>query len=70
MDCSNKMFSLHFYYGKRKAKDGTSTCMHARYNCDLDDFEWFKRCIEEQSFRNKVAQFLKENINDFIQYVD
>lgn len=20
MDCSNKMFSLHFYYGKRKAK--------------------------------------------------
>ena len=55
---------------EKKGKDGTSTCMHARYNCDLDDFEWFKRCIEEHSFRNKVAQFLKENIYDFIQYVD
>lgn len=55
---------------EKKGKDGTSTCMHVKYNCDLDDFEWFKRCIEEQSFRNKVAQFLKENINDFIQYVD
>ena len=55
---------------EKKDKDGTSTCMHARYNCDIDNFEWFKRCIEEQSFKNKVADFLKENINDFLKYVN
>lgn len=55
---------------EKKDKDGTSTCMHARYNCDTDNFEWFKKCIEEQSFRNRVAKYLKENINDFIEYVN
>lgn len=55
---------------EKKDKDGTSTCMHARYNCDIDNFEWFKRCIEEQSFRNRVAKYLKENINDFVEYIN
>ncbi len=55
---------------EKKEKDGTSTCMHARFNCDIDNFEWFKRCIEEQCFRNKVAEYLRENISDFLQYIN
>lgn len=53
-----------------KTKDNLSTCMHATFNCDTDDFEWFKRCMEEQVFRNKVAAYLKENINNFIEYIN
>lgn len=53
-----------------KTKDNLSTCMHARFNCDIDDFEWFKKCMEEQSFKNKVAAYLKENINNFIEYIN
>lgn len=55
---------------EKKNKDGSSTCMHARYNCDVDNFEWFKRCIEKQDFKNQVAKYLKENIDDFLQYVN
>lgn len=55
---------------KIKTKDNLSTCMHARFNCDIDNFEWFKKCMEEQSFKNKVANYLKENINEFIEYIN
>lgn len=53
-----------------KTKDNLSTCMHARFNCDIDNFEWFTKCMEEQSFKNKVANYLKENINEFIEYIN
>lgn len=55
---------------ERKTKDNLSTCMHARFNCDIDNFEWFTKCMEEQSFKNKVANYLKENINEFIEYIN
>ena len=55
---------------EKKEKDGTSTCMHARFNCDLENFEWFNKCIGQQCFNNKVTQFLKENINDFLKYIN
>lgn len=53
-----------------KSKDNLSICMHARFNCDIDNFEWFKKCMEEQSFKNKVADYLRENINEFIEYIN
>ena len=53
-----------------KTKDNPSTCMHSRFNCDVDNFEWFKRCMEEQSFKNRVAEYLRENINEFIEYIN
>lgn len=53
-----------------KSKDNLSTCMHAKFNCDTDNFEWFKKCMEEQSFKNKVADYLRENISEFIEYIN
>ena len=53
-----------------KSKDNLSTCMHAKFNCDTDNFELFKKCMEEQSFKNKVADYLRENINEFIEYIN
>lgn len=53
-----------------KSKDNLSTCMHAKFNCGTDNFEWFKKCMEEQSFKNKVADYLRENINEFIEYIN
>lgn len=55
---------------KTKNKDDSSICMHAKYNCDNNNFEWFKKCMEDQSFKNKVADYLKENIKEFVGYID
>lgn len=47
---------------EKKHKDGTSTCMHARFNCDDENFEWFARSIQKQNFKNQVLNILEEFI--------
>lgn len=47
---------------EKKNKDGTSTCMHVKFNCDDENFEWFTRCISNQNFKNKVLNLIEEVI--------
>lgn len=49
---------------------GNPVAMHARYNCPLENLEWFKRCIENRIFDMKMHEYLRNNISQYIEYIE
>lgn len=51
-------------------KDGFSTANHSKYNCDLKNKEWFCKCLSNDVQQSKFHEFLKENIKDYLEYIE
>ena len=80
MDWFNKVIELNFQKDVKvksalvvwetEDKDGTCTANHARFNCDLDNFKWFNRAINEKIKELEFDVFLRKHINDYIEYIE
>lgn len=46
------------------------TAMHTNYNCDLDTLRWFHRSLGEKIKQLEFDKFMREHINEYIEYIE
>lgn len=61
--------SALFIWELPPTKDGYQAT-HCRFNCDLDTLKFFHRQLGEKIKEIEFDKFLRENINDYIQYIE
>lgn len=66
----NENISSAMILWETKNKKGESVLMHARYNCGAEEYDWYKRCLESQSFNLKVDEYLRKHINDYLEFIN
>lgn len=49
---------------------GHPIASHCRFNCDMTNLEWFHRCLGDKVKELQFDKFIKEHINDYIEYID
>jgi len=49
---------------------GAIKTRHARFKCDLDDYEFMNRCLEAYIQERRFDEFLTEHIGDYIEYIE
>lgn len=42
---------------------------HCRYNCDLEQLKWFHRMLGERIRELEFDKYLKEHINEYLEYI-
>lgn len=53
-----------------KDKQGKIRTKHARFNCKLDDYEFFRTCMNDFILERKFDEFLREHISDYLEYIN
>lgn len=51
-------------------KQGNIKTKHARFNCKLNDYEFFKDCMKEFILNRRFDEFLREHIGDYLEYIN
>lgn len=49
---------------------GEPLASHCRFNCDMTNLQWFNRCLGEKIKEMEFDKFMKEHINEYIEYID
>lgn len=55
-----------------ETKDNQNKCIanHARFNCDLSNMQWFKECLCEKVKELEFDKFMREHINEYIEFIN
>lgn len=61
--------SALFMWELPPTKDGYCVT-HCRYNCDLDQLKWFHRQLGEKIKELEFDKYLRENIQNYIEYIN
>lgn len=61
--------SALFVWELPKTKDGYPS-EFCKFNCDLDQLKYFHRKLGEHIQEREFDEFLRENIQDYIEYID
>lgn len=67
-DHATNVTSAAFFW-ESKDEEGNPIARCARFNADLAEMDWYRRCVEETCFNMKMAEWMSNNINQFIQYI-
>lgn len=51
-------------------EDDEGTANQCRWNCDVKTFLWFSECMKDKALLLKFDKFMKENINEYIEYIE
>lgn len=60
--------SAFFMWEVPPTKDGFQA-VHCKFNCDLDQLKWFHRVLGEHIKEIEFDKFMKEHINEYIEYI-
>ena len=61
--------SALFIWELPPTKEGYQS-VHCKFNCDLDQLKYFHRKLSEHIQELEFNKFLRENINDYIEYIE
>lgn len=65
----NEIQSALFIWELPPTKKGFQAT-HCRFNCDLEQLKWFHRELGEYIKEREFDKFLKDNIQDYIKYIE
>lgn len=55
---------------ERKDKEGKTSLDAARFNSTVEEFEKFSLFLQDAILYSKIDDYLKNNINDYLQYIE
>lgn len=55
---------------ERKDKEGKTSLDAARFNSTVTEFEKFSLFLQDAILYSKIDDYLKNNINDYLQYIE
>lgn len=61
--------SSAIFFWESKDEEGKPVAQCARFNINLEELDWYKRCLEGTLEDLRLRNFLRDNIGDFIQYI-
>ena len=50
-------------------ENGSTQAFHSKYDCDINTFAYFLKCMEDKYFEMRMEKYLSENLDNFIEFV-